>query len=134
MAEQDFITQQESQKKNDKADSPFQTVSKNVTVVGSRLRVLEERYSNIRKKNQMMDQNVLEFERDIRQEIRLLNQDLLDIKRSIGEINDNLIQMSSELSKSVKQSDFKVIEKYVDMWEPMSFVTRDELSKILKNK
>ncbi|NQU98237.1 hypothetical protein HQ533_02115 [Candidatus Woesearchaeota archaeon] len=134
MAEEDFVAQQQEAKKEDEAETPFQNVSRKVTTLGSRLRVLEERYSNIRKKTQMTDQALLEFERDMRQEIRSLNQDLLDIKRSVSEINENLIQMSAELQKSVKQSDFKVVEKYVDMWQPMDFVTREELNKALKNK
>jgi len=119
---------------DDKGPTPYETLSKNVTSAGSRLRVLEERYSNIRKKTQMTDQSMLEFERDMRNEIRGLNQDLLDIKREFSEVKDSLLTITSEMKSSVKQNEFKVIEKYVDMWQPMNFVTREEFEKYLRDK
>lgn len=131
-----YITKSEEQKpagiKEDA--SPFEILSSNLTSMGSILKVLEERYSNIRKKIQMTDQNLLEFEKSMKSDLRSLNQDLLDIKRSVSEINENLTLMSSELAKAVKQSEFRVLEKYVDMWQPMNFVTKDEFNKLFKNK
>ncbi|MBU1269173.1 MAG: hypothetical protein KJ583_01655, partial [Nanoarchaeota archaeon] len=129
MVEQDFSKQiPATNRDQSKSDSPFESLTKRVTSLGSRLRVLEERYTNLRKKNDMSDENFLNFEREIRVEMKDLNKDFLDIKRSVGEINDNLLMMSSELDKSVKQSDFKVVERYVDLWQPMNFVTRDEFN------
>ena len=82
----------------------------------------------------MTDQNVLDFEKDMKSEIKSLNHDLLEIKRSVSEINENLISMSSELKKSVKQSELKVLERYIDMWQPMNFVTKEELNRHLQSK
>lgn len=127
MAEQNISPTDKQQTDEKKADTPFEKVSKKTTTIGSILRVLEERYTNLRRKMQMTDQNLLEFEKDMRSEIKALGNDLLELKRSVSEINENLIMMSSELKNSVKQYDFKVIEKYVDMWQPMNFVTREEL-------
>ncbi|MFH1770990.1 MAG: hypothetical protein ABH828_05560 [archaeon] len=127
-------SEQEKSPKTNKDSSPFEILSNNLTSMGSILRVLEERYSNIRKKTQMTDQNLLEFEKSMKADLRSLNQDLLDIKRSVSEINQNLSLMSSELAKAVKQSEFRVLEKYVDMWQPMSFVTKDEFNKLFKSK
>lgn len=131
MADQDFLTREKSQDSKED-ESPFGTISSSVTSLGSRLRVLEERYVNVRKKIQMTDQNVLDFEKDMKSEIKSLNQDLLEVKRSVSEINENLISMSSELKKSVKQSELKVLERYIDMWQPMNFVTKEELKRYLE--
>jgi len=133
MAETNFL---EEQKKQDdgKKENPYEALSRNVSSIGARLKVLEERYTNIRKKTQMTDQNLLDFEKDINGELRSLNEDLLDIKRDTSEVNSNLVLMSSELNDSVKISDFKVVEKYVDMWQPMNFVTRNEFNKVMREK
>lgn len=132
MVQQDFLLKKPSQ--GQKSNIHFDSLSNNVTGLGARLRVMEERYSNVRKKIQMTDQNLLDFEKDIRGEIRSLNQELMDVKRGLNEINDNILRMSSELQKCVQQSDFRVIEKYVDMWQPMNFVTKKELNRYLKEK
>lgn len=131
MAEQDFLTRP-TEEPSKKEETPYEAISNSVTGLGSRLRVLEERYTNVRKKTQLTDQNVLEFERDVKTEIKSLNQDLLEVKRSLSEINENLISISSELKKCVKQSELKVLEKYIDMWQPLNFITKDELNKLLE--
>ncbi|MFH1589519.1 MAG: hypothetical protein ABIB43_03050 [archaeon] len=135
MTQETLSKPDQSVKRNDeKNSSPFEALSGSVTGMGSRLRVLEERYTNVRKKTQMTDQNLLEFEKDIRIDIRSLNEDLLEIKRSISEINEKMMQMASELKISVRQSEFRVVEKYVDMWQPMDFVTKDQFNKYLEDK
>ncbi len=113
------------------SDSPFESVSKKVTTLGSRLRVIEERYTNLRKKIQLSDENLLEFEKDLTLEFKNLSSEFLDVKKTISSMNENLINMASELQHVVRQSEFKVIQKYVDIWQPMNFVTREELDKIL---
>lgn len=129
MAENKFL---QDQKPGKGSETPFEKLSSEVSSASSRLRVLEERYGNLRKKSQMTDQSLLDFEKDLRSEIKSLNEDFLDIKKGLSEINENLVLMTSELKSTVKQSDFKMIESYVDMWQPMSFVTRDDLKKVLE--
>lgn len=111
--------------------TPFESLSANVTGLGSRLRVIEERYSNIRKKTQMTDENLLDFERDIRSEIQSLNQDVLDIKSSLNELKEKILSISSELKGTVHEHDLKVLERYVEMWEPLNFITKEEAKELI---
>lgn len=140
MVEQDFSPEKESEMpknsthKEDKPSTPFENLSKSITTIGSRLRVLEERYSNIRKKSQMIDENLLDFEREIREELRSISQDILDLKRSASDINENLISISAELKSSVRQDELKVFEKYLEMWQPMNFLTKSEAEKMFNKK
>jgi len=109
----------------------FNRISKNVNNVAANLRILEERYSTLRNKSQVSEQSMISMEKDIRADIRLLTDDLVDLKRDLSDIKDKLRIISGEIGNLVKKEDFKVVERYVDMWQPMNFVTRNELNKLI---
>jgi hypothetical protein len=99
-----------------------------------RIRVLEERYNNIRKKIQLTDQNLLESEKSFSKELRSLNGESLDLKRTVNDFSDKLMMFSGEMSDTAKKADLMVVEKYLAMWNPVNFVTRKELREYLENK
>ena len=107
----------------------MQDLGANVNDIASRLRVLEERYANLRKKTQVTDQNLIESERGMLKEMEELNQKVLDLKHGIFDMNEKITTMLGELANCVREEEFAVIAKYVELWEPANFVTRDELKK-----
>jgi len=112
----------------------FGRVSKNVNSIAANLRIIEERFSTLRNKSQTVEQGMINLEKDIRSDIKSLSEDLMDLKRELNDINDKLRIMSAEIKNLVNKNEFKVMEHYLDMWQPMNFVTRNELSKILEQK
>ncbi len=108
-------------------------LSKLIGEVSSNLRILEDRYSNLRKKTQLTDQALLETQRQFFKEKRIIAEEIVEIKMKLSELAEELGVMSAELKSAVKQNDFKVIEKYLDMWEPMQFLTRKEAEEIIED-
>ena len=106
-------------------------ITKQMDDLMRRIRLLEERYSGLRKKTQVTEQNMLKDTRDLTSEIKILNENVTDLKRSFSEINDKLIKMQEEMNTAVKKADFNVIAKYLEFWEPMNFLTRKEAERII---
>jgi uncharacterized protein YoxC len=123
---------QQAVKKQPPDFEAFNNISRSVNNVAANLRILEERYSTLRNKSQVSEQSMIGMEKEIRGDIRLLSDDLLDLKRSLNDIKDKLRLISGEITNLVKKNDFKVVERYVDMWQPMNFVTRNELNNMLE--
>tara|TARA_Y100000031_G_C8188563_1_gene370222 strand:- start:580 stop:1011 length:432 start_codon:yes stop_codon:yes gene_type:complete len=107
----------------------FQSLNSKVTETESRLRVLEERYGNIRKKTQLTDQNVLEFEKEFTQEMKVVMSDLTDLKRTLATSKEKLEAMTAELDKMASKYDLKVLERYLDLWQPLEFVQKPEMKQ-----
>lgn len=131
---QESQTQQQSQssKKDDNAE--IEQIAHIITDLDRRLRTLEERYSNIRKKLQLTDQNMIEAERSFVKELRTLNDDTLKIKKQVNDYSEKMMMLSEEVSESAKKIDLKIIEKYLALWNPQTFVTRKELKTYLMQK
>lgn len=106
--------------------------SNQMSNLNQRLRILEERYTNLQRKTQVTDQNLLSNNRKFNQEIKTINSDINDIKASISEIDEKLKQIIKELQASARKEDMDVLNRYIDLWDPSNFITRAEVEKITK--
>ncbi|MGV8169060.1 MAG: hypothetical protein ACP5N3_03310 [Candidatus Nanoarchaeia archaeon] len=94
--------------------------------VSSSLRILEDKYSSLRKKMQLTDQTILELQKKSFKEKKLLTEELTETKLKLQELLDDLMSIKGELKDTVKHNDLKVLDRYLDFWEPLQFVTRKE--------
>lgn len=109
-------------------------VSRSLAEIASSIRILEDRYLNLRRKSQLTDQAIIELQKDYYKEKKHLNQELLESKIQLQELTDELKIMQGELKDTVKQKDLKVINTYLDFWEPLQFVTRKEIEKLIRKE
>ena len=100
--------------------------------LGRRLRILEESITNIRRALQVTEQNMLGKNKIFATEIRTLTSDIGDIKKEISEIRERIVDMLNELKEAAKREDIKVLEKYINFWNPVNFVTQNEVEALVK--
>ncbi len=125
---------EEHVKKNSTAESSSVALAPKLNDISTRLKILEERYVALRKKSQLTEQNIIESEKDSFEEIHLLNDNLLDVKRNLKNLTEKLSLLSDEISSFASRNDFKVLERYVNFWNPIDFVTRKEVNDFLRKK
>lgn len=106
--------------------------------ISRRLRILEERYANQRKNLQVFEHNFISENKKLQSQQRILQADIDDIKKQLYEMKQRFDIMGAELQDTAKRQDVVVLEKYINLWEPINFVTRNEVEKlinfILENK
>ena len=117
-----------------KPKGPAHELSDMMADLASGIKILEDRYSNLRKKTQLTDQSLLDVQREFEKERKVLNEDLMDLKVKVNEISNELKNMSDELDDAAKKDDVRVLEKYLDLWNPMKFLTRAEAEKIIEDE
>ncbi len=110
--------------------SPF---VEQLNTVSRRLRVLEERDTNLRRRIQVIEQNMISIHKKNVLNVKTLGSDITEIKREINDIRDKVLQIISEIKKAARREELDMLKKYVDMWEPINFVTQDEVEKIVKD-
>jgi len=97
-----------------------------------RLRILEESFTNMRRALQVTEQNMLGKNKLFSTDIRTLASDLSDIKKDIADVKEKIIDLVKELQEAAKKEDVKVLEKYINYWNPVKFVTQNEVEDIVK--
>ncbi|MFC1754326.1 hypothetical protein ACFL96_13200 [Thermoproteota archaeon] len=101
--------------------------------IARRLRVIEERYIGVRKKTQVTDQNMLNSNKKVMTEIKASQSQLDDFRKELDDMKEKFKIMINEIKECAKRQDVNVLSKYINIWEPIRFVTRNEMSKLIRD-
>jgi len=104
-------------------------VLREINSLNRSIRVIEEKLDNTRKKVQINEENMVSINKKQSEEIRLINSELIELKRDIEEIKEKIRLIVKELKLTAKLEDVKLIQKYLEFWEPVNFITRNEFEK-----
>lgn len=102
--------------------------------VATRLKILEERYSTLRKKTQTVEHNIISVEKNHYDDLRILNDNMAEIRHKMRDIIEKVSLLSDEVHNFASRNDLQVLEKYVNYWEPVDFVTRKEVNNFLRKR
>ena len=109
-------------------------ISNQVNNISRSLKTLEDRYTTLRKRLQIIEQNMLNSDKKLFDDVKIINSDLLETKRGLKEFDEKLMILSKELMMSATKEEVAVLSKYINYWEPLNFITRSELDRILNEK
>ncbi len=108
-----------------------QPLEQDLMELARRSRTLEERYSNLEKRSQVTEENMIAHHRKIASELKTINDDISEIKKAVAELNDKMQTLISELRDFSRKEDVEVLKKYISYWDPVKFVTQNEVEKIV---
>jgi hypothetical protein len=117
--------------KTQEQDTSYQT---DTNVLNTRIRVSEERYSDLRRKLQLIEQNMLAHQKKVIGDFKNVQADVLEMKRSLRLIEDRVITAIKELQMTARKEDVDVLKRYVEMWDPLRFVSQEQVEKLIDEK
>lgn len=106
-------------------------LTETITSTLRRLRVIETRFENIHKKLQFVEQNMLEQQKKVHTEIKTTSLDVLEIKRGLLELQNRVRTLAKEVQMRASKEDVEVLKRYLQFWEPIKFVTAEQVEKIV---
>ncbi len=109
-------------------------ITDQLNTMGARVKIGEERYSELRKKLLVVEQNMLSNHKKAMLEVKSLQSDVTEIRRTIQAIEDKMITIIKELRLTARKEEIDVMRKYIDLWDPVKFVSRDQVDKIIDEK
>jgi chromosome segregation ATPase len=101
--------------------------------VSRRLRLLEESFTNMRRTLQVTEENMLSKHKTFVTEIKTINSEIRDMRNEITDVKDKILMVIRELKTSAKRDEVKVLEKYINLWNPVKFVTQNEVEAMIKD-
>ena len=107
-------------------------MSQELSSLSTRMRVLEERTSNSRKKQQLIEQSMLSHRKKYSEEINILKDEMNELKRTMTEVENKIIMLIKELRLTAKKEDVDSLHKYVELWEPVKFATINQVENIVE--
>lgn len=98
----------------------------------SRLRGLEGQYNLLRDRMLVINQNLVLQHKKLSSNINMVDEDLKKVKSDLFEISETLRYVVKELGQYASKGDVRILEKYINLWNPMKFVTEEEVINLIK--
>ena len=111
---------------------PNTNVTEDIGSINRRLKLMEERYTNLRNKFQVTEQNMLSKNKSFFTDIKAINLELTEIRKEIGELKDRIVMLIRDMESFAKKENVDMLRKYIDLWNPIKFVTHEEVEEIIK--
>lgn len=106
-------------------------ITSDMNTLGRRLRLLEEGFTNLRKFFQVTEENIIAKNKHYSAEIKTLTSDINEIRKEIQELRDKMLLIIKELQSVARKEEVRVLEKYINLWNPVRFVTQNEVDAII---
>lgn len=108
-------------------------ITTDISMVSRRLRLLEEGFTNLRRFFQVTEENIVAKNKHFSAEVKTLTSDINEIRKEIQEMKDKLLLVIRELQTVARKEEVKVLEKYINLWNPIKFVTQNEVEQIIND-
>ena len=109
------------------------SVTNDINSLSRRLRLIEEGSTNLRRFLQVTEDNIIARNKHYSAELKTINSDITEIRKEIQELRDKLILVIKELQFVARKDEVKVLEKYINLWNPIKFVSQNEIEGIIND-
>ena len=100
--------------------------------ITSRTRGLEGKYNLLRDRVLIINNNMIEEYKRLMSEIKLMDSEIKDIKSDISKLKESIRHLVKEMDLFARKEDVQFLEKYINFWNPMKFMTEDDVLRIIE--
>src|SRR3989344_8572506 len=109
----------------------MQEITAQPEIIG-RLRINEARLANLRERLIVTDNNMIEEFRRISGQLKDLDAELKQAKNEMFKVREALKDEIKEMSSFASSQELKVLERYINTWNPLNFMTEKEVLSLIK--
>ncbi len=110
----------------------------NVTAIviqlGKRLQLMDDRIDSLRDHLEVLDNNLKDKDMGQTEQINSIWETLKEMKAELKESTETFQKIADKLDIFATKDQFKVLERYINMWDPLDAVTRREVEDLIDEK
>jgi TolA-binding protein len=116
----------------EKPNPQNQLVLGSISNENRKMRMMEERVDNLRNHIELLENNMLEMNKSVSEELETFNKTFQDLHKQMQENLEKFSRLAENMHNLASKESVRVIEKYIELLNPMTLVTRDEVEDIIK--
>ncbi len=101
--------------------------------ISARVKLVEDQLQTIRSHIEVVDNSVIEKHKALISEVRKIEDDLRSLRADVDKVNSLSERLVERLEAFATKEDVKVLERYVNMWQPMNYMTKQETENLIRN-
>ena len=122
-----------SNKKDDPSlDKKIDTQTKAILTLIQRQKDLESSLDIISQKTELNSNTQSDISKKFFKDMKAMKEDIFELKSRVKKIEDFIKKMTNQMKLLSTKDEIKKLEKYIDLWNPLDFVTHETLSNHTK--
>ncbi len=102
--------------------------------IGRKIRAIEDQLNAISERSVFTSDSLTKKSKEIEEIVGSLARTVTALQRDITVLKTELAQMRKEISKAATMAKVGELEGYINMIDPMKFVTKDEVRKMIREE
>lgn len=98
------------------------------------LRGIESKVNNLRREFDIMKTDSSHKHEKLNKEFKTINADLMELKREQEKTGEKMDLIIKELKVTAGKEELMTLKKYIDLWNPMNFVTQRDVERVVEEK
>ncbi|MFA6462064.1 MAG: hypothetical protein WCV90_07410 [Candidatus Woesearchaeota archaeon] len=95
---------------------------------------LEGKVNNLTREMDLLKNNIVKKTEDMRKDLKDMNSELLEMRGEQQKSIEKMDLIIKELKQTAGIEEVLVLKKYIDLWNPMNFVTQRDLDRTVNAK
>ncbi len=95
---------------------------------------LESKVNNLTRETDVLKNDSIRKTNELRKDLKAVNDDLLELRREVEKVQEKMDLIIRELQKTAGREEVLVLKKYLELWNPLSFVTQKDLDRAIDAK
>ena len=96
------------------------------------IRSIESKVNTLLREVDLLKNDFLKRQQDIRKEQKVFTEDLTELRHQQDAINQKIDLIVRELKQTAGREEIAVLKRYVELWNPMNFVTQRDLERAVE--
>lgn len=102
-------------------------------VIG-RLRSMESKHLLLSEQVLVINKNMIAEHKQLSKQLQIMTDEMKEMRSDMFRLKEALQDVTKEMQKFARKDKVAVLEKYIDLWNPLHFVTEDEVKKIVRRE
>ena len=98
------------------------------------MRVLEDKISNLNRKIELIENNMLDVNKKQNQDLKTVLHKQIEMEKEIDLVKRRIQEMAADLKHFARKEQMDTLQKYIEYWKPLAFVTQSEVEDIIDEK
>ena len=99
--------------------------------LNARIRVLEGKYNLFGEKLLVINKNMISEYKLIVEDVKNLEASMKKLQEEMEHVKEILKNLVGEMQYFARKENVTILEKYIKLWNPLRFVTHEEVKRIL---
>ena len=98
------------------------------------IKALEGKVNNLLREVDLIKNDFTKKSGDLKKDLKALNNDFMEYQHEQQKTSEKMDLIIKELRQTAGSEEVQVIKRYIELWNPLNFVTQRDLERMVENK